>query len=261
MCLDGVMQQTAQPLEVIVVDNNCTDKTTDIARGYKSVKIVKETNQGRGYARSTGFNVAKGDIIARVDADCVPAPGWVERLQQDFTDAELSGVTGLAQANTLPILTGVYSTFWSRMYFWTTHSYFDVITMWGANMAVRRSSWEEVKDNLVLDDSLVHEDQDLSIAMIGQGFVIRQDNRLLVHMRDRSFMYVPKFWEYVRRAIQTKHYHQSKHTLPPANKLKISFWSNLPGAIVGWLCAVVFASGIFLLWPITAFLFRYNKLD
>lgn len=55
-------------LEIIVVDNNSKDKTAEIAQKFKA-KIIKEKNQGYGYALLKGFKEAKGNIIITLDAD------------------------------------------------------------------------------------------------------------------------------------------------------------------------------------------------
>lgn len=60
-------------LEIIVVDNNSTDKTAEVARGL-GTKVIKETRQGYGYALREGFKNANGDIIITLDAD-VQYPG------------------------------------------------------------------------------------------------------------------------------------------------------------------------------------------
>jgi glycosyltransferase involved in cell wall biosynthesis len=45
-CLEAIAAQTAMPDEVIVVDNNSTDKTVQIAKQFAFVKIIKEKRQG-----------------------------------------------------------------------------------------------------------------------------------------------------------------------------------------------------------------------
>lgn len=54
--------------EIIVVDNNSTDKTAEVAKKL-GAKVIKETRQGYGYALQKGFAVARGDIIVTTDAD------------------------------------------------------------------------------------------------------------------------------------------------------------------------------------------------
>lgn len=54
--------------EIIVVDNNSTDKSVAIAAAY-GARVVRENIQGVGAALRTGFRSATGDIIAVIDGD------------------------------------------------------------------------------------------------------------------------------------------------------------------------------------------------
>lgn len=76
-------QQTHISYEVILVDNNSSDKTVDVARKFQDgmdLRIIKEEKQGRGAARARGFSEAKGEIILSADADTIFYKGWVETL-------------------------------------------------------------------------------------------------------------------------------------------------------------------------------------
>lgn len=55
-------------LEVLVVDNNSTDKSAEVARAA-GARVVEEKKQGYGPALACGFRNAKGDIIATLDGD------------------------------------------------------------------------------------------------------------------------------------------------------------------------------------------------
>lgn len=54
--------------EVIVVDNNCTDRTAAVAAAF-GARVVTEQRKGYGYAYHGGFPHAWGDIIATIDGD------------------------------------------------------------------------------------------------------------------------------------------------------------------------------------------------
>ena len=258
-CLDAIAVQTVRPHEVIVVDNNSTDRSVEIAKSYDFVKLVTEKRQGRGFARSAGFDAASSDILGRIDADSILAPDWAERVLNDFKDQTVYGVTGLGQTNLIFGINSFYITFWSRVYFWTSHALFQANTMWGANMAIRRSAWMEARAHTCPDDQLVHEDQDLSLVMLGQGRAIVQDNKLLIKTAGRSYLYWPKFWEYLKRTFKTKQYHIDKHTLADNSPLRINALILLPGAIVGWFFSGIFIVYSLLSWPIFALIKRFNK--
>ena len=78
-CLKALKDQTLPPLEIIVIDNNSSDNTFNIATSH-GVKTVKEPIQGLTPARQRGFKEAKGEIVARVDADCIPDRHWIEEI-------------------------------------------------------------------------------------------------------------------------------------------------------------------------------------
>ncbi|MBA4320197.1 MAG: hypothetical protein C0412_17505, partial [Flavobacterium sp.] len=66
--------------EVIVVDNNCTDKTAEIAQ-QKGARVVKEPMRGYGMAIRKGFEKSKGDILVVLDGDAqYPADKILEAL-------------------------------------------------------------------------------------------------------------------------------------------------------------------------------------
>ncbi|MBC7262827.1 MAG: glycosyltransferase family 2 protein [Chloroflexi bacterium] len=54
--------------EVIVVDNNSTDRTAEVARSL-GARVIEEKRQGYGAAYKAGFRAATGDIIVTMDGD------------------------------------------------------------------------------------------------------------------------------------------------------------------------------------------------
>ena len=93
-CLDSVFNQTYRNFEVIVVDNNCTDRTIKMVEQYMSDKkvdiiVVQETNQGASCARNKGLLFSTGSWIQFLDADDLLLPEKLEHqvgLIDDQTD-------------------------------------------------------------------------------------------------------------------------------------------------------------------------------
>lgn len=82
-CLAALEQQTyfTNCYEVIVIDNG-SDPSTNIlaiAAQFKHVITTQELTPGSYAARNKGLSLAKGEIIAFTDADCVPSMDWLER--------------------------------------------------------------------------------------------------------------------------------------------------------------------------------------
>ena len=114
-CLEAVKRQICMPDEVIVVDNNCTDRTIEIVKEYDFVRIVSETKQGRAYARSAGFNAANSEILGRIDADSRIAPNWTKVVKASFeANKKLAGMGGLGRTVYVPGLNFLKSTLFTR---------------------------------------------------------------------------------------------------------------------------------------------------
>jgi len=88
--LDSLKNQTLQPLEVIVVDNNSTDSTKGVIDNWQKkhhaypLTLTTEIKQGRSCARNRGLSMAIGDYIAFFDADCVVHPEWIANATNLF---------------------------------------------------------------------------------------------------------------------------------------------------------------------------------
>lgn len=91
--IQAALAQDYPDLEIIVVDNASTDRTAAIASGFP-VKVVSEPRKGLLWARECGRLAASGDIIANMDADCIPDPSWVSRGVGCFSDPAVVGTTG-----------------------------------------------------------------------------------------------------------------------------------------------------------------------
>ncbi len=75
-CLDAVMANLAGKVhEIIVVDNNSTDRTRDVVERYPAVTYLFEPEKGITRARQSGYRASTGDILAFVDADTRPRAG------------------------------------------------------------------------------------------------------------------------------------------------------------------------------------------
>lgn len=65
--------------EVVVVDNNCTDRTAEVATSL-GARVVAEKTPGYGAAYKAGLAAATGDVIITMDGDGTYPPEEIERL-------------------------------------------------------------------------------------------------------------------------------------------------------------------------------------
>jgi glycosyltransferase involved in cell wall biosynthesis len=97
-CLEAVIAQKKNlpyDIEVIVVNNNSTDRTEAVARRYPGVRVVEEKEKGLVPARAAGFKASTGDLIANIDADTRIPRGWIRRVMETFeADPKLVALSG-----------------------------------------------------------------------------------------------------------------------------------------------------------------------
>ena len=73
--------------EVIVVDNNSTDRTADVAESL-GARVIREHVRGYGRAYKKGFSVATGDVIITLDGDHSYPPDAISYLLEAFLQLE-----------------------------------------------------------------------------------------------------------------------------------------------------------------------------
>ncbi len=96
-CLDSIFEAIGDDpdIEVIVVDNNSTDKTAAVVAQYSKAKLLREHKPGANSARQAGYLAAKAKLIANVDADTLVDKDWVNHAIGAFAaNPKLVGLSG-----------------------------------------------------------------------------------------------------------------------------------------------------------------------
>ncbi|MCL2280811.1 glycosyltransferase [Candidatus Saccharibacteria bacterium] len=83
-CLDSIIAQTYQNIEIIIVDDGTPDKAGEIADEYAKkdsrIMVIHKENGGLSTARNVGLDNAKGEYVIFVDSDDIIAPTFVEYM-------------------------------------------------------------------------------------------------------------------------------------------------------------------------------------
>ena len=83
-CIDSVIEQTYQNIEIILVDDGSTDTCPQICDQYKEkdnrIKVIHKKNGGLSDARNEGLKNAKGKYICFIDSDDFIAPNYITTL-------------------------------------------------------------------------------------------------------------------------------------------------------------------------------------
>lgn len=202
-CLEALHRQTRSADEIVVVDNGGSAMTAQIAAWW-GVRCVREPRPGITAAAAAGYDAATGEVIARLDADSVPAQDWVERVAQAFADQPtLDAVTGPGDFVSLPApLRRIADVAYMDAYFAVFGRVAGHAPVFGSNFAMRRQLWLEVRGRTHRSDTMVHDDLDLSLCVAPETRV-RLDRSLHVAISSRPFVDPRGFARRIRRAVHT----------------------------------------------------------
>ena len=136
-------------IEIIVCDNNSTDNTAELVKKYApDVILVQETTKGTHAARQKAFTVSTGELIATLDADCVPHQNWIDRALYNFNNTHVVSVAGLFEFSTdysfAWAVTGAQRYFFPALHFFTTKILKKGGMMLAGNSWFRRSILEKI---------------------------------------------------------------------------------------------------------------------
>ena len=94
-CLSSIFIQDYSNFEVIVVDNESTDHTIEVAKRFPLASISIINDYLPGYALNEGIKASKGEYIVCLSAHCIPKDNqWLKNLIRNFDDKTVAGVYG-----------------------------------------------------------------------------------------------------------------------------------------------------------------------
>ncbi|MEQ1771065.1 MAG: glycosyltransferase family 2 protein [Devosia sp.] len=150
-CVDSVLaeiKRSGRECEVVVVNNNSTDRTSEIVSAVPGVRLVHETEKGLGPARDCGLKATTAELVANIDADTVVPEGWLDTVFEEFgKDEKLVCLSGPYIYYDLSI--------WHRMLVGTFYGLTKLIylinryvlrvgsVVQGGNFVFKRSAWEK----------------------------------------------------------------------------------------------------------------------
>lgn len=216
-CLVAAIYQSVPAHEIIVVDNMSKDSTAEIVRHmqqeYPESNIIlasQDSEQGLVPTRNHGLGIATGDVLGRIDADSIIEPDWVERVSDAFTDPEVMAATGPVVYYDMPLRRFGLKADDKMRQLVLKLARKQYHFLFGSNMAVRKSAWEIIKDQVCRDkEDLMHEDIDVSLHLAENNLLIRYVPAMVSGMSARRLEDSPKDYRYyVNRFDRTYSAHQ-----------------------------------------------------
>lgn len=272
-CLNSLASQTVprDQYEIVVVNDGSKDGTKTVVEGF-NVTLLSQENQGPAAARNHGVNVARGDIVLFIDADCSAAPNWIEEMTKPFNDPTIIGVKGTYKTTQKALIARFvqieYEEKYERM---KKYPYIDFIDTYSAGF--RKNVFQKYGGYNTSFPTATVEDQEFSFRLAKDGHkMLFQPDAFVYHLHQSTL------WGYMRRKfwiaywkILVLKYHPEKfisdsHT-PQTLKFQIfltyAFLFSIPSILVAKFFAIIPLSifGIFFLTaiPFISFAFKRNK--
>lgn len=107
ICINSILAQSIEDIQIIVIDDGSTDNTYEIIKKVRDiderVELIKQENAGPSAARNKGLEFAKGEFVSFVDADDTIMPEMFSsllRYQKEYNaDLVISGIRRIINRN------------------------------------------------------------------------------------------------------------------------------------------------------------------
>jgi glycosyltransferase involved in cell wall biosynthesis len=98
-CLESLsrLDYPREQFEVIVIDDGSDMPLQPVVAPFLdqlNMTLLKQLHAGPAGARNTGAERAKGEFLAFTDDDCTPAPDWLQKLAEHFTEVPVRAIGG-----------------------------------------------------------------------------------------------------------------------------------------------------------------------
>ena len=101
-CMESVLAQTLQDMEILVIDAGSTDGTLEILEGFARkdgrIKVVHSDKKSYGYQMNLGISIATGDYVGVVETDDLIEPDMFETLYTIAVSSQADYVKGMAES-------------------------------------------------------------------------------------------------------------------------------------------------------------------
>ena len=215
--LKGVFKQSLLPDKVIVIDDSSTDKTAQTASSFPVKVIRHKKNKGLAAARNTAIRNINTEFIASLDADCVPGPGWLEKLMKRLDSPEIAGTGG----RLLEMHSSTVFDFWRSVHmkqYWEKEATAPPF-LFGSNTLFRRQALVKVglynegfKNN--------YEDVDICRRLKKKGYLLTYESKAIVHhlRHDNIYSILNNYWRWNSAYYQKKEFYSNPKSF--SRKLK-----------------------------------------
>ncbi len=192
LCLDALCKQTypQDQFEVIVV-NNDPDDSCPFELPANNMKIIEEAKPGSYAARNAGIKIAKGEILAFTDSDCIPDERWISNTIELFQIGSYDRVAGnisIFKTEHTTNFTFLYQKYFSMKQNDYVKQHSSALT---ANLLVKKEAF--TKAGMFREDLYSGGDYEWGVRASKNGLsIIYEPNAIIYHPSRESFSEILK---------------------------------------------------------------------
>lgn len=192
-CVDSILNQTYQNLEVILINDGSTDQSSAICNDYalkdSRVKVISRENRGIAFTRNEGLDTAEGDYITFVDSDDYIHPQMYELMMKkrrehdadvvacdylQIPEKETPSVVSLDADN---IRTDIIQTEQEKKKYIYLDKYVDALLVW--NKIIKRELWDGIR----CPKNKIYEDETITFRTLYRA-------QKIVYLNEKLYYYV-----------------------------------------------------------------------
>ena len=198
LSINSVKNQTYPVDEIIIINDNSTDKTKEIISKHSDLKIINnKKNLGLGYNRNLGIQNSSNEIIASIDSDVELDKKWLENIIISLKKNNIVMCGG----NMIEKYTSNKINAWREKYYnqsWGNSDILNPSILYVCNTILLKSYWEKTKG---YDENLKTNGEDIDfckqIKSIDNINLYYSSNSLCYHLQDDSILSLSKrVWRY-----------------------------------------------------------------
>ena len=229
-CLEAVAAQDVHPadFETLVVDDGSPVPVADAladAIERAGARVIVQPNEGPGAARNRGAAEARGGLLAFLDDDCAPAPGWLAALGRAASEDPHAGIGG----HTVNTLTGNTFSRASQALIDYLYAYYNTgeaeqPMFTTSNLALPRAEFRQIGGFDTRFTRAGGEDRELCLRWVRSGLGLRYAPEAIVYHAHRLGLgsFLQQHFTYGRGAAQ---FHRIRGSPPVPEPL--SFYREL----------------------------------